>query len=473
MNKNLLKLFFSSGVQAISVQVLGVAFFLILLLVMPKEDFGIINWANAVAVTLTIALSFGMDQVVLRRISASKTSDWTAAAFFFHSMIGSVATFLVLWLCTGLFDNVSNAGFYYLPWFFAAQAIIAIANPFKQYLNAKQDFTPYAIIAVVANIIKLILVYIIIKTEALNIQAVYVILISCALLEFIALLAYVKHKKLSFNFRFSAYVKLIKESFPQYVATIFDSSLSRIDWILIGIISTNAVTADYSSAYRAYEMTRLPLTILAPIILGIFAKMFVNNKRIEDNKIKDINDLFTVEIFFAMLLPLTLNILWSPVMDHISHGKYGTVNHMQFLILSICIPFQFFINILWSLGFSSRHYKPISIIIGSTAVLNLVLNLFMIPFWGGEGAAIAYLITTVVQLVFYYMLVRNRIMKFSYFSFIKLLIIGIAVYLFCVQFVADTVLRLLCAVSLYVIVCFITRTVTKNEIGKTLALLKK
>src|SRR5690606_35738099 len=107
--------------------------------------------------------------------------------------------------------------------------------------------------------------------------------------------------------------------------------------------------------------------------------------------------------------PLALNILWSPVMDYITKGKYGTVNHTQFLILSICIPFQFFINMLWSLGFSSRHYKPISIIIGATSILNILLNLFMIPVWGAEGAAIAYLSTTVIQLVLYYLLISKHV----------------------------------------------------------------
>ncbi|MCB0697730.1 MAG: oligosaccharide flippase family protein [Chitinophagaceae bacterium] len=440
---------------------------------MPKEDFGIINWANAVAVTLTIVVSFGMDQVVLRRISASQTSDWTAVAFFFHSVVGSMVIFLVLWMASGIFTNVSNAGFYFLPWFFIAQAIIAIANPFKQYLNAKHNFAPYAIIAIVANILKLVLAWLVIRNNLLTVRSVYLVLIFCASLEFVALIIYVRYKKLSFKFRFSAYIKLIKESFHQYVATLFDSSLSRIDWILIGIISTNTMTAEYSFAYRAYEMARLPLSILGPIILSVFAKLLANNKTLDDSKSKDIKDLFTVEIFFAMLLPLILNIVWSPLLDYFFDGKYGSVNHTQFLILSVCIPFQFFINMLWSLGFSSKYYKPISIIIGSTSVLNLALNIFAIPFWGAEGAAVAYLVTTIVQLVGYYVLVSKRITRFSYMPFIKLLVITGGVYATCTYFIPNVALRLICAVCLYVLVAFVSKTVTKKEIDKTLALVKK
>ncbi len=471
MNKKLLKLFFSSGVQAISVQVLGVAFFVIISLVMPKEEFGIINWANAIAVTLTILLGLGVEQVILRRIAASKTSDWAAAAFFFHLLGTSAITFLVLWLGSFLFDG--HEGIKYLPWFFGAQAIIAIASPFKQYLNAKQKFAPYALIAVVANVLKLVLVYWLIRSSILTINSVYIVLIICAALELLALFIYVKARGLQFAFRYKAYIKLLKEATPQYIATLFDSSLSRIDWILLGIMATNVITAEYSFAYRAYEIARLPQAVLNPIMLGIFTRMFYGGRTVGIERQKDINELFSVEMFLAMFLPIYLNLLWSPLLDHVFDGKYGTVNHTQFFILSLCIPFQFFINVLWGLGFSAKYYKPISVIIGTTSVLNIGLNIILIKWMSAEGAAIAYLITTIIQLFGYYWLVRDKIMRLSYISFIGLFVAaGVAYYISSI-WLNNVVLQLVCATIIYSALAFGTGFIKIGSLKKTTRLLMK
>ena len=471
MNKKLLKLFFSSGVQALSVQVLGVAFFVIISLVMPKEEFGIINWANAIAVTLTIVLGLGIEQVVLRRIAASATSDWAAGAFFIHLLATSAITFLLLWLWSGFYQG--HEGVQYLPWFFAAQAIIAIASPFKQFLNAKQQFAPYAIIAILANIFKLVLVFWLIHSGILSISNVYIVLIFCASLELIALIIYVRTRNFRFRFRMKAYIKLLKEATPQYIATLFDSSLSRTDWILLGIMASNVVTAEYSFAYRAYEIARLPQAILNPIMLGIFAKMLMAGRSITQERQKDINDLFSVEMFFAMLLPLYLNILWNPVLDYFFDGKYGTVNHTQFLILSICIPFQFFINVLWGLSFSAKYYKPVSLIIGITSVLNIVLNIFLIQWLSAEGAAIAYLVTTVLQLLGYYRLVKSRIMSVAYISFAGLLVAAGLAYYITFAWLDGVVIQILAATGIYCILAFGTRVIKVSSIKKTVQLLMK
>ncbi|MCD6064086.1 MAG: hypothetical protein K0R82_1997, partial [Flavipsychrobacter sp.] len=98
---------------------------------LPKDDFGILNGTNAKAVMLTTLLSFGMDQVVVRRIASSRRSDWAAAAYLFHALAGSVIMFFLLLAGSYLFSDRAEV-MTYLPWFFAAQAITFIGAPLKQ-----------------------------------------------------------------------------------------------------------------------------------------------------------------------------------------------------------------------------------------------------------------------------------------------------------------------------------------------------
>lgn len=462
MKKGILKSFFSSGLQAIAVQVLGALFIAIIAKFLDKDSFGMMQWANATAMFITTILSFGMEQVVVRRIAASDRSDWAAAAFLFHNFIGSVLAF-GLTLTAAYFFPGANEALIYLPLFFAAQAIIFLVTPLKQYLNAKHMFTPYGVIAVVSNTCKIILTAILIKGDLLTLTNTGGILLVCAALELVSILLYVRIKtSFSLKFRFIAYKKLLKEAMPQYLSVIFDTSLSRLDYFLLGIIGTFALTAEYGIAYRAYEIARLPIVIIAPVILNIFAKLMT--EQLSDNQQDLVKKLYTLEMFFATFTILVLNTLWSPLLNAFFDGQYGSSNSAEFMILSICIPFQFFINLTWTIGFAAKKYRKIATITMLTAILNLVLNLILIPYMGGRGAALAYLCTTLFQAIVYYRLVNKNFMRIPLQTLFKFLLLGAATYYAGTLIEIHYILQLLLSLFLYTTICFALGWVSIKQI---------
>lgn len=455
MKKKLLKSFFSSGLQAIAVQVLGVLFIAIAAKVLPKEDFGIIQTANAIAMFVTTILSFGMEQVVVRRIAASTSSDWAAAAFLFHNFIGSIVAFSIILLVAYIFPD-PNSAIYYLPLFFAAQAVIFLVTPLKQFLNAKHMFTPYGVVAVLSNLCKIILAILLYKGDYLNITTAGSILLISATIELVSLLIYVRLKtSFKLKFRFIAYKKLLKESAPQYMATLFDSSLSRLDIILVGLIGTYVATAEYGFAYRAYEMARLPIVIVAPVILNIFARIM--SGKLSDEQKTLVRDVYNVEIFAAMLIPIALNIIWSPLLNFMFDGKYGSANSIEFMLLSICIPLHFFINLMWTISFSAKKYKKIATVTMLSAVLNLLLNLCLIPYYGGLGAALAYLITTLFQAAAYYIVVNKHLIDIPLYTLFRFMAVGVAVYIAVSYLQLHFLFQLLLSIVLYTAICFMTK----------------
>lgn len=471
-NKLLVKIF-SSGLQAISVQILGGLFFYFISIYISKDDFGIISWTNAVSVFITTILGFGLEQVVVRRIAASKRSDWAATAFFVHSIAGFLITFLFLLLLNGIVK--SQAGIYkQLPWFFLAQGLIFIGVPLKQFLNAKEQFTPYGIIAVISNVCKIVAAWLLMTQGKLYIHTVLIILICTAGFELLGLIIYLVAKtSFNFKFHFKAYTKLLKESSAQYIAVIFDISLSRMDWILLGIMATSSVLADYSFAYRAYELARLPMLIIAPLILPRFARLLASANKIDIEYQKYIRSFNIVEMFFAASIPLVLNILWVPLLSLITKGKYGESNSWEFLILSLCIPLQFFINLLWSLSFGAKRYKQVSYITVVSAVANIALNLILITKLGGLGAAIAFFITTVLQACLYYRLARREIMAISLRPIVTFTIIAAISYLISTRIHIHFLIQLITAIVLYLLIVMLSKQVNKEHIYNFKHLLTK
>lgn len=406
--RSLLGNFFSSGLQAIAVQLLGVAFFYIISLYLSKNDFGVISWANAVSAFVATLLCFGLDQGVTRRIALSHTSDWAAAAFLLHALATSALALGVIIIIRILGGDASQ-GLQILPWVFGAQAFTYTASSLKQYLNAKEQFTPYGAIAFFSNVAKIVLAVLLVRGGSFGQQEVVYILVVCAAFELVGLLIYVfTRTSFRISFRFSAYTKLVRESAPLYFAMLFDSSLSRMDWILLGLISTSVVTADYSFAYRAYEIARLPLTIIGPVILPKFVRMLSREPQIPLGKQRQITQFLSVEVCLAVMAVIALNIVWEPWVGAITQGKYGPSNNVEFMLLSLCLPFHFFINLLWTITYAAKHYRHITIVTVITAVSNLVLNLCLIPAYGGLGAAMAYVLATVIQAVAYYIVVRKH-----------------------------------------------------------------
>lgn len=473
MSGKLLKSFFSSGLQAVAVQVLGVIFLGIVAYFLSDEEFGIISWSNAVAMFVTTILGFGLEQVVARRIAASPTSDWAAAAYLFHTFVMSVLAIAAV-LVVGNVYSGNDVALKYLPLFFIAQCILLCLLPLKQYLNAKHIFTPYGVVAVSSNLLKIGGAWWLINQNLLSISNVAYVLVAAAGLEFVAMLLFVLLKT-SFkpSFKKTAYKKLLKESMPQYLSAIFDTTLSRLDWILLGIIGTYAATGGYGLAYRAYELARLPIVIIAPVILNIFARMLANDSRINAEKANQVKEIFSVQVYLAVLIPLISTLLWSPVLDHVFNGKYGSKNETEFQLLAICIPLHFFINLLWTLAFSARKYKFITTITVITAIANLVLNIILIPMYSGVGAALAYMLTTCVQAALYYILVYRHIMKIPVFTLVLFISIGLGTYILVNSFSWHLTIKIIAAIVIYLAAAFMTGRVKKQNFQTLISLVRK
>ncbi len=465
MKNRLLKNFFSSGLQAVSIQIFGTIFFYIISLYLSKDDFGIISWGNATSSLIITILSCGLEQVMVRRVALSRTSDWAAVAYLIHAIVGVMVSLLILLIISLAGGNITFS-LHLLPYFFIAQSLGYIANPFKQYLNAKERFTPYGVVAFISNAGRITVALLFIWNKTFNIYTTIYILIGSAVFELTALAIYTWLKTdLQLNFRFLAYKKLLMEARALYLAVLFDSSLSRFDWFLLGLMQANSVTADYTFAYRAFEVARLPIMIVGPIILPKFARLFnSNNDKLAAQKKRQVNKFFSLEIFFAIFMVLCLNIIWGPGIDLITKGKYGYSNSLIFFILSLCIPLQFTINLLWTLTFSAKRYKSVTIVTFITAVVNIVLDVALIHFYGGAGAAIAFLLSVCIQTAAYTFVVNKFIMRFSLLPLLVLAVAGSIAYAASVYLVPGIWSRIGIAVVVYVVLSLLSKQVGRQHL---------
>ncbi len=194
------------------------------------------------------------------------------------------------------------------------------------------------------------------------------------------------------------YIALLKQTLPQFGVVVITSALARFDWIFIGIVLSAVKLAEYSFAYKIFELSTLPLLAIAPLLIPWFTRLFKDGARPD---LAPLKFLARTEMAVAAFTVLMINICWSPMIDGLTAGKYGLVNERTIFILSLCLPLQYLCNFLWTVSFAQGRLKMILTAFVITLIVNVTGDLMLIPIYENEGAAIACLAGIAGQTIFY------------------------------------------------------------------------
>ena len=404
----------SAGIQTIAVQVLGMMFFYILSSGLDKATFGNISWANAVAVMIAGALGFGIEQVAVRKIAANDTEAGpVTSAFLGHTAVASLLALAALGIIYFL-PGIHASTILLLGGFLIVQSLGMLVVPFKSLMNARSRYLPYALIALTVNLLKIAGLVLAMRRPPFHTGRVVVILAAGSAVELLLTFLYMRlRERFRFCWSWRQYKLLRKEALPQYISVLFDISLARTDWILLGILGTATATADYSFAYRAFELARMPILIIGILVMPKLARRLEGGKVSGEGIADGIRTFYKTELLCAVIIAIILAIVWMPLAGTLSHGKYGASNEHMVWVLAACVPIHFAINFLWMLTFAARRYKSAARITVITALVNIGLNMVFIPLWGGLGAAFAFLIASVLQVVLYWRQVSKSVVQLS------------------------------------------------------------
>jgi len=454
----------ATSLQVAINQLFGFAIFYILSLSFSKSIFGEINWTLAVLLTSFSILSLGIDQVIIKKIAAGEDPKLMLSLYFFHVLLAGSLFYLFLLTLNFLFPLIFLKH-YLLLFFGIGKLMIFFASPFKQLSNGLEKYKSLFYMSVCSNIIRGAALIVLSFFSVLNITTVIIIFIAGDFVELLLSLFITKRiLKVSFtsNWNKKKYFNLIKESLPQSGVVIFTSAIARFDWIFLGILASDIALADYSFAFRVFEVSTLPLLIIAPVLIPRFTKVFQSKNVYSKATFNDFFALLKFEIIIASLVALLLNILWVPVIDFITHGKYGSVNRYTIFLLSLSMPFIYANNFLWSINFAQGRLKMIFQIFFITFFINVSGDIILIPFFSGEGAAVAYLLAIAMQFILFW--IKTDLPQLQENKFIFLIpitaIAGAAVPLFIFE---QTWLILIMSLCFFFLLLFFMKFLGKKD----------
>jgi O-antigen/teichoic acid export membrane protein len=338
LKKNLFKNLSANTIQLVINQLLGLVIFYTLSSGLDKNSFGQLNLALAILLVVFNLLSLGIDQLAIRKIASGDPAHSVLSLYLFHVLTTGVLFYGVL-LIGSVFINLQNGLYPLLLLIGLGKLMIYFSTPFKQSASGLERFKTLAFMLVISNVVRSITLTVFVLLHILSLHATIIIFITGDILE-LALCIYLFKRStqipVSINYNKEAYIALLHEALPQMGVTLITSAMARFDWIFIGFMVSAIKLAEYSFAYKVFEMSTLPLLAIAPILLPWFTKLFKQTIAADTTNLKL---LLKAEIIIATLTILLLNILWVPVIDAVTAGKYGAVNSNTIFILSLCIPF--------------------------------------------------------------------------------------------------------------------------------------
>jgi O-antigen/teichoic acid export membrane protein len=456
MKKKIVRDISASTSQVIINQLAGIIIFYITSKYLDKSIFGEINWSLAFLITTFNILGCGIDQVIIKRIASEHSAGKVLQLFIGHTLLSSVLFYLLL-----------AAGYLLIPSFFnqhylliilsVSQVLVFLALPYKQNAIGRERFRLLMIMSICSNVIRVIGLSILFLSGQLTIHNVLLIFIISSFTEWLVCILLTKlvvKSAVMPKLNSKAYLELIRESLPQLGSVIFNSAVARFDWILLGTLTTSVIMAEYSFAYKVFELSTLPLLILAPLLLPRFIRLFKNEELVLQKK-DQILLLIRYEIIIACLISLILNISWVFFIDKITDGKYGAVNKYNIFLLSCTMPFLYINNILWSINFSKGNLKLIFFIITITFIINVTGDVVLIPFLKAEGAALAYLLAIIIQSIFYAKATKLNFMNNIWYLLIICFLCAFGSALLVHWFTDMVWIQLIIAVTFYFLALFL------------------
>ncbi len=399
MKKRLIQNLSANVIQLIINQLLGLGIFYVLSTGLDKNSFGEINLALAILMAVFNVLSCGIDQLVIKKIAGGADALSILSIYVFHVLIAGLVFYGILFSGAAFFQHNNNQ-YSILLLIGIGKLMIFFSTPFKQAATGLERFRLLAYMSVASNLIRCFGLITLGLLHHLNLHNIIIIFICGDAIEllFCAYL-FTRSTKIPLKIKWDKvnYFRLLRESLPQTGVVLITSALARFDWIFIGFMVSAIKLAEYSFAYKIFEISTLPLLAIAPLLIPRFTKMF-QQKDIDAHQLKF---LVRIEMIVAAFIGLVLNICWAPVIDGLTSGKYGLINVKTIFILSLCMPLLYLNNFLWTIYFAQGRLKMILVSFIITLVVNVTGDILLIPFFKNEGAAIAFLAACLVQTVYY------------------------------------------------------------------------
>jgi polysaccharide transporter, PST family len=358
------------------------------------KQYGLFNYALAFVSLFSPIFTLGLDDVLVRHlVSKSSNKEELLGTAFWLKLLGGIASVLVAVGCM-FFLGEKDTLKIWLVTILAVTGIFRAVDTIELWFQS-QVKSKYTVIAKNAAY----LLNTLIKVGLILIKAPLIAFAWVTLAEFvmnaISLVMIYQAKGFSvwlWTWSFSAAKTLLKESLPLIFSGFAILIFMKIDQIMLGQMIGDSEVGIYSAAVRISEIWYfIPTTVVSSVGPSIYAA----KEKSETLYYKRIRQLLRLMAFISIAISLPMTFLSGNIIMAMFGSGYAEAGPI--LAVHIWTSLFVFMGVATSPWFVAEGLNNVSL--GKTllgAILNIILNLLLIPKYAGLGAAIATIISQAV-----------------------------------------------------------------------------
>jgi O-antigen/teichoic acid export membrane protein len=394
--------------------------------------FGKYSFALAFVTFYTIFLDLGYNTLLIREVAREKS----LAKKYLENVLGFrlilsliVFVFIVVTINITAYSSETKNVVYLLGIYLL---VASFSDVFKLTFRAFEKMEFEALIALISNIIRVSagLMVLFLGYGIFELAMVFIVSAIADLLLslFICEKKFVK-STVAFDIQF--FKTTIKIALPLGMLSIFALVYNRIDTIMLEVMKGDAVVGWYNAASNlTYGFKPIPHLFMSAL-LPIMSYYFVSSK----NSLKIAYEK-AFKYLFILGLPIAVGTtLLSDKIILFFYGPQFTNSIIALEILSWDILLIFLYACSAFLLVAIDKQKQMAIIAGVTAVINIVLNLVLIPCYSYVGSAVATIVAEGFLFIAYLYLTTRYLHKIPFQRFVlqpllACLVMGVVLYFF-------------------------------------------
>lgn len=434
--------------------------------VLMAENVGKINFGTSIVSYFSLIASLGITTYAIRECSKvrgnRKELDDIASQIISINILSTLLAYMALVVTLIVAKPLGN----YKVLICIQSATILFTTLGADWINsAMEDFKFIAIRTIGIQVVSLVLMFIFIRKPEDYIVYAIISVVASSGASIINIFYRRKFCKTKFTMHidWKKHIPPIMLMFSMILAqTIYCNS----DMTMLGLMRGDFEVGLYSTSVRIYNLVNQVVASIAWVVMPQLSTGF------ENKDYKRINELLRYSLSFIVTLGLPclvgLNIITKPIIGTLGGQEYLEAS-ISLHILTLALTCSFIGGWIGNMMLIPAGRESICLKSGViSAVLNVILNIFIIPIWGLNGAAFTTFAAELVGILVVVKYIDNNIRICDVWNVFKapiigsalIALIGIGVSIMFYSHVLITVVTIGTSVVTYAIVLF----VFKNEL---------
>jgi len=398
--------------------------------ILGTTEYGKFAFAFAFVSLFAIFSDFGISQITTRELAQEKDKERGFPNILSLKILLSIGALILI--CFGSFFITLDPVIRGMIWILGAYIIIgSFSEIIYAFFRARQkmEYEAWAKIlqAVVLTGAGFFILFNFPSVQSLSLAYLFAALIA---LIFILVFFHFKIYQLKLGFNKNIWHGILVMSWPLALTGIFGAIYNQIDSIMMGYFGQIVEVGWYNAAYKIIGATLIPAGLISISFFPILSKLFKESKE----KLQKSWDYY-IQLMIFLILPIVVGgmILAPKIIDFVYDSSYFS-SILAFQILLIMVVFYYISNPFFHALIISNQQKKVFWATFFGAVINIILNLILIPKYSLYGAAISTVIAfiCVFSLLFWFTSRFTFLKPLNFkllLNFIKISLSSIAMYL--------------------------------------------